>query len=287
MIKHIFSLTLLLATSTLLADSYTDKYFRDAKNPRLNSQEQKGLKISQHYSSDSKMSVPPVPGDSGRVMFTFGTNPSVVCAVLQVCDIALQPGEQVNSINVGDSVRWQIEPSISGSGRQSRIHILIKPLDVGLNTTLFIATDRRSYHIRLKSHRTRYMAAVGFSYPEDAAAKWKQIQVNQARKTQAEILPTGENIQNLDFNYRISGDSPAWKPIRVYNDGTRTIIQMPEIMSKTEAPSLLVIRDGETTLVNYRLQNNRFIVDSLFDEAILITGVGRRQTKVVVKRSRS
>lgn len=288
MLKKILPLVLLLTTSTVsVADSYTEKFFRDSKNPRLNGQEKKGLNISQHYSSDGKMAVPPVPGDSGRIMFAYGSNPSVVCAVFQVCDIALQPGEQINSINVGDNVRWHTEPSISGSGATARTHILIKPLDVGLNTTLFVATDRRTYHIRLKSHRTRYMAAVGFSYPEETAAKWKALQENQARRTQAEVLPTGENIQHLDFNYSIGGDSPVWKPLRVYNDGIRTIIQMPEIMGKTEAPSLLVIRNGETTLVNYRLQDNRFIVDSLFDEAILITGVGRHQTKVVIKRSKA
>ncbi|WP_241362464.1 TrbG/VirB9 family P-type conjugative transfer protein, partial [Escherichia coli] len=72
-----------------------------------------------------------------------------------------------------------------------------------------------------------------------------------------------------------------------YNDGTRTIIQMPPTLSQGEAPALLVVRNGENTLVNYRLHEDRYIVDSLFDEAIMITGVGRHQTKVVIRRSRS
>lgn len=85
---------------------------------------------------------------------------------MQVCDIALQPGEMINDLHAGDTARWNITPAISGSNGNERMHILVKPLDVGLQTTLFIATDRRTYHIRLKSHRTRYMPAVGFRIPK-------------------------------------------------------------------------------------------------------------------------
>lgn len=85
----------------------------------------------------------------------------------------------------------------------------------------------------------------------------------------------------------MNGDNPAWKPLRIYNDNERTYIQMPTNMLKGEAPVLLIVRDGEKTLVNYRLVQDRFIVDTLFDEAILITGVGNNQSKVVIKRKKS
>ncbi|ENV1803589.1 TrbG/VirB9 family P-type conjugative transfer protein, partial [Neisseria gonorrhoeae] len=163
--RQILSLALITALSTsAFADSYADKYFEGSHNPKLNRHEQKGLGIAKNYSSDGRMAVPPVPGDNGRITFAFGSDPSVVCAVMQVCDIALQPGEMINDLHAGDTARWNITPAISGSNGNERMHILVKPLDVGLQTTLFIATDRRTYHIRLKSHRTRYMPAVGFSY---------------------------------------------------------------------------------------------------------------------------
>ena len=286
--RQILSLALITALSaSAFADSYADKYFEGSHNPKLNRHEQKGLGIAKNYSSDGRMAVPPVPGDNGRITFAFGSDPSVVCAVMQVCDIALQPGEMINDLHAGDTARWNITPAISGGSGNERMHILVKPLDVGLQTTLFVATDRRTYHIRLKSHHTRYMPAVGFSYPKDTAARWRAIRANQARQAEAQVLPTGENIQNLDFNYTISGHNPSWKPLRVYNDGTRTIIQMPPTLSQGEASALLVVRNGENTLVNYRLHEDRYIVDSLFDEAIMITGVGRHQTKVVIRRSRS
>jgi len=64
-------------------------------------------------------------------------------------------------------------------------------------------------------------------------------------------------------------------------------------MSQTEAPTLLVVRkdgglfsDAETVMVNYRVQNNRYIVDSVFDKAILVAGVGSSQDRVTITRSK-
>jgi type IV secretory pathway VirB9-like protein len=52
---------------------------------------------------------------------------------------------------------------------------------------------------------------------------------------------TGEYLGDLSFDYDVSG-SASWKPVRVYNDGRKTIIEMPGTMEQTEAPTLLVVR---------------------------------------------
>lgn len=79
--------------------------------------------------------------------------------------------------------------------------------------------------------------------------------------------------------------------MRVFNDGRKTIIEMPGTMEQTEAPTLLVVRreggifrDEETVMVNYRVQGNRYIVDTVFDRAILIAGVGGSQDRVTISR---
>jgi type IV secretion system protein VirB9 len=101
---------------------------------------------------------------------------------------------------------------------------------------------------------------------------------------------TGEYLGDLKFDYELSG-SASWKPVRVFNDGRKTIIEMPGTMQQTEAPTLLVVRkeggmfrDDETVLVNYRVQGNRYIVDTVFDRAILIAGVGGSQDRVTISR---
>ncbi|PTN07558.1 P-type conjugative transfer protein TrbG [Nitrosomonas aestuarii] len=280
----------------VLAGNLTEAYFT-GKNPQLTPQEREAIAIAiaKKWQANNAQGVKPVAGTDGSIRFLFGSQqPSIVCAVLQVCDIELQPGEQVNSIHLGDQARWLIEPAITGQGAAEVQHLIIKPLDVGLETSLVVTTNRRTYHMRLRSHRRDFMPRVGFVYPEDALAKWDAIKRRDNRAMavrQSRVIPeTGEYLGNLDFGYSVAG-SAVWKPVRVYNDGHKTIIQMPKIMAQTEAPTLLLLnREGglfkqdDTVMVNYRLQGDRYIVDTVFDQAVLIAGVGGNQSRVTITR---
>jgi type IV secretion system protein VirB9 len=286
------------APGIALAESETElaNQFFAPENPKLTAQEKAGLEISRSWIASTSASVSPVAGPDGTIRFLYGqSQPSIVCAVLQVCDVELQPGEQVSSVNLGDSVRWLVEPALSGAGNEAVQHLVIKPLDVGLETSLMVTTDRRTYHLRLRSHRTEYMPRVAFAYPDTAASKWlavkRQAQAEQERKPQGEDKPK-EYLGTLDFRYKVYGNAP-FKPTRVYNDGVKTIIEMPTTFSQGEAPTLLVIRDSgsifkknEEVMVNYRLQDGRYVVDTLFDRAVLIAGVGLGQRKITIERRR-
>lgn len=293
--KHLCAVILgaMLGTPVVAApgDELADKYF-SGKNPELTAPEREALRIAKRWGGSAPSGVKPVAGPDGAVRFLFGAQqPSIVCAVLQVCDIALQAGEQVNSIHLGDTARWTVEPAITGSGATETQHLIVKPMDVGLTTSLVVTTNRRTYHLKLRSHRTEYMPQVAFTYPEEAHAKWEAIRSREARERDAQTLPhTGEYLGNLSFDYEVAG-AARWKPVRVYNDGRKTIIEMPASMAHTEAPTLLVVRkDGglftedETVLVNYRVQGGRYIVDTVFDKAILIAGVGGGQDRVTLTR---
>jgi type IV secretion system protein VirB9 len=240
------------------------------------------------------------------VVFAFGgAEPTVICAVLQVCDVELQAGEQVNSINLGDSARWLVTPAVSGPAAGEVQHLVLKPMDVGLTTSLIVTTDRRTYHLALVSRRDDYMPRVAFTYPADTAAQWanlrlhvaQQAVVEQARVAKDTAVPgaraangSQEYLANLRFNYAITGEA-SWKPARVFNDGVKTVIEMPSSLAQGDAPTLLVVRkggnvsnDADTTLVNYRVQDGRYIVDQVFDEAVLVVGVGNKQQRVTIVR---
>lgn len=273
------------------ADEFADKYFSSQSAP-LSKTDQRALDIDQNR---QRITVAPVRAGDGSIRFTYGTDkPTIVCAVLQVCDVILQEGETINSIHIGDSARWMISPGITGSGVNETQHIIIKPMDVGLQTSMVVTTNRRTYHIALKSHRSEYMTSISFAYPEDINAQFALRQTARQREVDNNTIPgTGEYIGNLDFNYRIDG-SASWKPVRVFNNGVKTVIDMPRAMSQADAPTLLVVRrdsglfrSEEVEEVNYRIDtnSNRFIVDTVFEKAILITGVGRSQTRVTITRS--
>ena len=258
-------------------------------NPSLTPQEQAGLA---HVEQGTTSASAPVAGANGFITFPYGVNQiSIVCAPLHVCDVALQPGEQVNSVNVGDNVRWSIEPALTGSGADEVQHVIIKPREVGLETSLVVATNRRAYYLRLRSHRTRYMPQVAFSYPEDSAVKFDLLKARQQREIKEKTIPqTHDYLPKLSFDYDVSGQA-AWKPVRVYNDGARTVIEMPPSIAQTEAPILLLVRkegglftEAEEVLVNYSLQGHRYIVDTIFEKAVLVAGVGSNQDRVTIQR---
>jgi type IV secretion system protein TrbG len=300
MIKKIglFMLLNLLLASSLptLADTFPDSYFSN-NNPQLTPQERAAIALAKKWQANSASGAKPVAGPDGSIRFLFGAQqPSIVCAVLQVCDIELQPGEQVNSIHLGDQARWLIEPAVTGQGPAEVQHLIVKPMDVGLETSLVVTTNRRTYHLRLRSHWREFMPRVSFTYPEDATAKWDAIKARENHAMaikQSRTLPeTGEYLGNLDFGYAVAGDTP-WKPLRVYNDGQKTIIQMPANVTQREAPTLLLLRreggvfkEDETAMVNYRLQGDRYIVDTVFDKAVLIAGVGGNQRRVTITRGK-
>ncbi len=221
-------------------------------------------------------------GPDGKVIFLYGeVQPSVICSPLQVCDIELQAGEVVRDVLVGDTVRWKVEPATSGAPGGQAIHLIVKPTEAGLVTSMVVTTSRRTYHIQLKSHGTQYMARVGFDYPEDVSSRLADV---NARLEASTIPGAGVPAEQLNFQYSISGNA-SWRPTRVYTDGTKTYIQFPPSVASRDAPVLFVVSGGQNRIVNYRMKSNMMIVDFAVDRAILVSGVGFWwQDKITIKR---
>lgn len=228
------------------------------------------------------------PGTDGAVVFRYGAAmPTIVCAPLYVCSVALQPGEVVNNVQVGDPVRWKITPALSGSGPLQVTHVTVKPVDIGLTSNLIVATNRRAYLMKLVSRKDDWMPSIAFSYPEDEAAQWAALAQQREAEHVATVMPeTGQHLAALDFGYRLRGDEPVWRPLRVYNDGTKTYIQFPRATQADELPALVAIgADKREQMVNYRLAGDRFVVDQVLKRAVLVSGVGRHQVKVRIERT--
>jgi type IV secretion system protein VirB9 len=193
----------------------------------------------------------------------------------QVTDIALQPGEMLGAVASGDTVRWVIGDTSSGAGDTKRTHVLVKPFTAGLVTNLVITTDRRSYHLALTSTARTAMAALSWTYPQDTL-----IALRKAAEQQAAATPvaTGLVLDNLHFDYALSGDQPTWRPLRAFDDGRQTFIEFPASLAVGEAPPLFIVDPkGGAQLVNYRVQGRFYVVDRLFDTAELRLGTKHQQ----------
>jgi type IV secretion system protein VirB9 len=207
--------------------------------------------------------------------YSDGTIYQVYTAPGAVTDIALQPGEALVSVAAGDTVRWVIGDTTSGSGADKRTHVLAKPFASGLATNLLVTTDRRAYHLQLTATANTAMAAVSWTYPADVL-----IALHHAAEQAAAAAPVsdGLSVDTLHFNYAVSGDQPTWRPLRAFDDGKQTFIEFPASIAVGEAPPLFVIGPtGDAELVNYRVRGRFYVVDRIFDHAELRLGTRKQQ----------
>ncbi|MDR5727571.1 MAG: P-type conjugative transfer protein TrbG [Terriglobia bacterium] len=213
--------------------------------------------------------------------FSDGALYRLYAAPQEVSDIALQPGENLTAISAGDTTRWVVGNTTSGSGANRQAHILAKPFAANLRTNLVVTTDRRSYHLQLESTDSTYMAAISWTYPQDGLVNSNFASARPAASP-VDALPS---LDNLHFDYAISGDNPPWKPVRAFDDGTHVYIEFPAAINQGEAPPLFVMgHGGSTDLVNYRVRGNYYIVDQLFGSAEL--RLGQDHQKIVrIKRT--
>ena len=214
--------------------------------------------------------------------YTPGALYQVYTSPERVTDIELERGEQLVSVSAGDTVRWVIGNTTSGEGRNRREHILVKPIEAGLHTNLLINTSRRTYHLELVSTPRTWMAAVSWRYPLE-----QLIALRARNRAAEEAAPLAErvNLARLNFRYRILGNHPSWRPVRVFDDGRRVYIEFSSGIAEGEMPPLFILGPkGGSELINYQVRPPYYIVDRLFAQAELRLGSAPQQ---IVKITRT
>lgn len=247
---------------------------------------------------------------AGLVTFAYGSGiPTVVCALLELTDLAFEKGESILSVQLGDSVRWNIESAISGSANDSIEHLIVKPLEAGLKTSMLITTDRRTYHIRLKSTEADFMPAVVFSYPnslklpskkhygEDSYLQYTSnydsnedhndySDTNSSLKNNSSVQNVSYDVnsrpalnvattyndstQKRNYNYSVDGDSKII-PQNVYDDGKRTFIVMNNPINSSYLPVLQEI--SSESFLFFGEDKTNTINFTYFDNTFVVDGI--------------
>lgn len=248
----------------------------------LTPNETKALELSGEWAARS---VAPVRNGTGKVLYVHGASlPTIVAAPLNVCDVELQAGETLNEVVVGDSARWLVDVATSGAGEHKTVHLLIKPVDAGLESSAVVTTSRRVYHLRLISQREGHTPYVGFLYMEDQVRRFREQAEREAKEERwrtASLDGSQVDLSTLNFRYVVKGKA-SWKPVQVYDDGRQTVIRLPT--ATNEMPVLLVRKSGSDVLVNYRVKGQAMVVDGLFEKVVLVIGVGRDQESIEITR---
>ena len=293
--------------SVILSSLFCSSYSAFADNVDLDDRDLKTL--SKLDLLDAKQ-VAGTAYKAGLVTFAYGSGiPTVVCALLELTDLAFEKGESILSVQLGDSVRWNIESAISGSANDSVEHLIVKPLEAGLKTSMLITTDRRTYHIRLKSTEADFMPAVVFSYPNSLKLPSKKhygddsylqytsnyesnedhndySETNSSLKNYSSVQNVSyegnsrpalnvaatynDSTQRRNYNYSVDGDSEII-PQNVYDDGKRTFIVMNNPINSSYLPVLQEI--SSESFLFFGEDRTNTINFTYFDNTFVVDGI--------------
>lgn len=247
------------------------------------------VKAYKLYQKTGKMQT--VKGD-GWITYPYSSNskPIISCSMFHFCIIELEAGEKLNSYGLGDTQDWQTNAFVTGEGKTSSISIQAKPVRNDISTDLTISTNKRAYLIGLVAKLGADTTVLRFYYPEetiiDSINKATQLQQgsSDSQVISATNLSAGTqiNLNSVNFNYKIKGDTPAWRPLRIFDDGNKTYIEMSALTSKVSLPVLYLARNKQMQMVNYRYEQPYFVVDGLFSRAWLVSGKGSDQERVEI-----
>ena len=237
----------------------------------------------------------PLTGDTRLVQFTYDEDNTflVLAKPKAVTHIQFAPDEILQSVASGDTAQWELTPT------KNRKNLFIKPQFDGIETSMTVITDKRTYQFVLRStaegkkwyQRVSWLYSSSLVLEQDAVleataasgttvALPEPIPTAPARSQIRTIHPDSSagsaspqatlKPDSLRFNYKIDGDTP-FKPTQVFDDGKFTYFRLPQDVQ--ELPALFAVVDGQDySLVNYTVDGTYMVAQRLLDTAVLKLG---------------
>ena len=180
----------------------------------------------------------PQPGEGDPRIQTVRYDPAQIIRLsvapgLQTI-VELAPGENIQTIGVGDSVAWQVSAGKRGD------FFFVKNVSANATTNISVVTAVRVYNFEL---------APSGGYGDVSPFHIRVVYPAKSNGTATiNIEPT--------FEYRLSG-SKLIRPESVYQEGTRTILEWPE---DTPLPGIFAVENGDEAIVNGEMQDGRFVI---------------------------
>ena len=179
--------------------------------------------------------------------------------------IEFAPDELIQTISVGDSVSWLINPT----GHR----LFIKPIEQDATTNMTVITDKRTYLFELHARETENIRdrsmvfVVRFIYPEDDLEGFASVGSGGAGDSLPD--PAGQP-QKYNFNYSLRG-SEVISPIRIFDDGEFTYFEFRN--KNADVPAFFRVDSvGNEEVINFRKQGDYIIVERVASRFTLRMG---------------
>ncbi|MFT6834242.1 MAG: P-type conjugative transfer protein TrbG [Francisellaceae bacterium] len=239
----------------------------------------------------------PSQKDFFNSMMTYAYMPGAVYTIysapLKITDITLQVGEKIISQAAGDTLRWQLASTYSGEKDTIQQHILVKPTSPGIENTVVVTTNKRTYHlIFVSTDQNTYMVSVNWVYPSSMVQTFDSSDLPFGQEVD-EVSELSLDLSDMTFNYNwkmYTGETPNWYPQQVFSSDRQTFILLPKKFwsENTELPIIEVeqANGDRQTMINWRVNKPYLIIDSVFNRAFLKLGIKSNDSMVVVEIER-
>ncbi|MBE7566312.1 TrbG/VirB9 family P-type conjugative transfer protein [Acidithiobacillus sp. HP-11] len=242
----------------------------------------------------------PVIGGANGTVNSLAGRPVLVCSPLHTCIIELPEGvKPVTTVGISKS-EWNVQQALVGKQPE----IFLSPKFKGLHQNIVVAaTDQGrpiNYEIRLVSDAVRYVPALKIEDSGGEVRSWK-TDLQSADLQTADNAPTAQSaadhkgntprvlplpnirLNHVNLRWSIHCGGGGWfssndckpiRPLRVYDDGTHTFIDMPQGLASHGGFPILQARNASGHLigVDTQIRGNTYVVDSVPAEILLRLG---------------
>jgi type IV secretion system protein VirB9 len=170
--------------------------------------------------------------------------------------------EVIETISAGDTISWQIVPA----GRR----LFIKPMEKDAHTNMTVVTTKNTYNFDLDAIEPKTDVAqtylIKFRYGEATGVISTGVAGAKAGSTPPAtknlMIGTPRAAADFNFDYRLKGDKDIM-PTFVFDDGVFTYFQFADKRNKALPAIFLVDKDGNESVVNYRIEGEYMVVERL------------------------
>jgi type IV secretory pathway VirB9-like protein len=235
-----------------------------------------------------------------------GEDVVIKAAVLRSTIIVLNPDEQVRGASLADSERWDVDWGAFGPDHNLTPTVAITPHECGVTTNLQVMTTKRLYPIILDSPSCGsqkgssnpslpFDAVVRYRYPNEQLVENVPPLVGKSSGRADAVFGEGNLDSLLDSASRYRIDPRARykgpRPTLVVDDGARTFLVFAENAWRGRDLPLFFLEaeNGDRELANYDVNGSTFVVNTLFQKAVLVGGTNekrpRKQPRLEIRRS--
>jgi type IV secretory pathway VirB9-like protein len=224
---------------------------------------------------------------------------NVNCALYYSTIVELPKGEDLKKVSAGDkklfAIDWEgqyifVKPSTDVPGRFTNVNAVAASGNVYSFTVREVSANKNAVSdLKVIVEQNDSDAINNIQHPQFERSDLRSAQLEELRKSLAqksdELAQVKRNAtlqavkdQHHEYTWKRGKESDQFGLKAIWNNGKQTFIEA----DSQNAPALYEVRDGRDSLVNYTLENGKYVVDHVMEKGEMRAG----KTKLEFRREK-